>query len=490
MAFYIAVLAHALVPVALILALWPATIPGSGGRRWIRLLPALWIGLAAGGLFALFAALRAGETAVDTGLRSAVFILLALALPILLSRILSGGRADPGSLAKRIAIGGFEQLWIAALAALGAFEVWSLSANHSLTSTDVINTELIVNCAGIATGFALLAFLTPIAARVADLAGVRISAFLLCTAILLLLTLNSAEILLGLLRLDLVQVTPARISYVAQLTHARSWLVHLLLVLLLILAAAAFVRRFHAEKTSDRVERRRQRAQILSQTRWRRALAAAVVILAAITAYQDLYASRPPSLSPALPVTPDEKGDIRFPIAEVKDGGLHRFAFVTSDGHRVRFFLINRYDEAHAAIGVVYDACMICGDKGYVQRGEEIICIACNVRIFRPSIGKPGGCNPIPLHHRVEDDVIVISTQDLEKGARYFSEVVEIEVRDPVTGAALLNTKAPFQFDYGGYSYFFSGKDSYETFRADPERYIGKKESRYFRVQGHKDMEG
>ncbi len=202
--------------------------------------------------------------------------------------------------------------------------------------------------------------------------------------------------------------------------------------------------------------------------------------------YHDLYASLPPSLSPAQPVQPDGQGMVRIPVDAVKDGKLYRYVYVTSDGHRVRFFLINRYDVAHAKIGVVYDACMICGDDGYIQVGNEIICIACNVRIFVPSIGKPGGCNPIPLDHRVDGDTIAIAAADLDKGAKYFSEVVEIEVTDPVTGKRLINLKAPFQYEFKGRMFFFEGRDSYERFRKAPEDFVGNVEGRYFRVQGHR----
>ena len=46
------------------------------------------------------------------------------------------------------------------------------------------------------------------------------------------------------------------------------------------------------------------------------------------------------------------------------------------------------------------------------------------------TIGKAGGCNPIPLDHEIVGDAVVIRAVDLEKGAKFFSEVVEIEVKD------------------------------------------------------------
>ena len=118
---------------------------------------------------------------------------------------------------------------------------------------------------------------------------------------------------------------------------------------------------------------------------------------------------------------------VRIKIDEVKDGNLHRYSFVTDDGHVVRFFLINRARGGQSRIGVVYDACMLCGDTVYIQEKNEIICLACNVRIFIPSIGKAGGCNPIPLQHSIEGGEVVIRAVDLDQGTRYFSEVIAIK---------------------------------------------------------------
>jgi uncharacterized membrane protein/YHS domain-containing protein len=188
--------------------------------------------------------------------------------------------------------------------------------------------------------------------------------------------------------------------------------------------------------------------------------------------YNDLYASLPPRLSPALDMKPDSAGQIRIKVDDVRDGILHRYAYISADGHRVRFFLINRYDPAHAQIGVVYDACKLCGDLGYVQKGNEVICIACNVRMFLPSIGKPGGCNPIPLPHEEANETIIIAAAELERGARYFTETVDIKVVDPVTGVSLLNRTAPFQYDFQGRMFYFENQGSYDAFKENPAKYV------------------
>ena len=482
MAFYVTILAQALVATALVAALWPvATAPRADGGTAF----AGWA-VAAGALIGATAALAAGAapksaTAIAVGVNGTAMAAAALALLaglVALGGALVRGRREGPAPWAGAALALLGLVLTAALAAAGVFAAWRKSADHALTATAVVNTELIVNCAAIVIGLAALVLLAVLTRKTARLAGRPAAIAALAAVLVLVLAAGAERVVLDLLRLDLIKVTAGRVSFVAKLSVIVPWLAFGQCLVALCLAAAAFLRRFRAPAAADRVEARRLKARVLGEGRWRHGLIGTAVFLIAVMAYQDLYASRPPSLSRAAAVVPDADGRIRIPIAQVKDGNLHRFAYVASDGHRIRFFLINRYDEAHAAIGVVFDACMICGDEGYVQRGEEIICIACNVRIFRPSIGKPGGCNPIPLDHAIEDGAIVIADATLEKGVRYFSEMVEIEVSDPVSGHKLMNSRAPHQYEYGGRTYFFESQSTYERFRAAPETYIKGHRSR------------
>ncbi|MFD2249113.1 putative membrane protein/YHS domain-containing protein [Pseudochelatococcus lubricantis] len=470
MAYYITIVAQTLTVAALAAALWPFVAGAREAGRAGTLL-ALLAG-AAGGFIAVAAAvgLPRSATAIATLVHAAALVVVLSGL-LLLPFAARIGRASAGWPALwRLAAG---CVLIATVSTQGVFDAWRLSANHTLTATDVINTELIVNCAAIVIALAALTALGLLLARVARLAGHTASTLALAAALLLLTVAGAEKTLLGMLRIDLVPVTAGRVSLVARLSIITPWLAYGHLVIALGLAATALARRLRIpEDVAGRIERRRLRARGLGERRWRNGLAATAAFLLAVMLYQDLYASRPPRLSEAVEMVPDERGTIRIPVENVKDGNLHRFAYIASDGHRVRFFLVNRYDEAHASIGVVLDACLICGEGGYVQRGEEIFCIACNVRMYRPSIGKPGGCNPIPLDHTLADGVIVIAAGALEKGTRYFSEVVEITVADPVSGAAVKNTNAPYQYEHNGRTWFFENRDTYDRFRATPDAFV------------------
>lgn len=124
-----------------------------------------------------------------------------------------------------------------------------------------------------------------------------------------------------------------------------------------------------------------------------------------------------PSRSPATPLRFDAAGEVRIPLAELADGRLHRYA-VEVDGRQVRFIAL-RTGEGDR-IGTAFDACLICGAKGYSQNGTAIICLHCASAIYPPSIGREGGCNPIPLAAHTDGSDLVLERADLAAGAKIF----------------------------------------------------------------------
>jgi high-affinity iron transporter len=116
-----------------------------------------------------------------------------------------------------------------------------------------------------------------------------------------------------------------------------------------------------------------------------------------------IYAKSSTELSTATPVTVTD-GSAKIPVASVSDGQLHRFS-LESDGTSVRIIVIQRLDKSLVA---AYDACEICGAKGFYQKGGTVICKLCASAIVNSSIGERGGCNPIPLPSQVQGDQLVI----------------------------------------------------------------------------------
>jgi FTR1 family protein len=141
---------------------------------------------------------------------------------------------------------------------------------------------------------------------------------------------------------------------------------------------------------------------------------ASFVFILLITA-EFIYAKTATALSPAAPVTA-LNGQIRIRAASVSDGTLHRFSYRAGDT-TMRLIVIRRPDQTLVA---ALDACLICGDQGYFQKGPHVMCKNCDSAISIPSIGLEGGCNPIAVRSRVEGAELVIEAADLEAGSKHF----------------------------------------------------------------------
>ena len=472
---------HAFIPVSLLAGLLLALGRPVHGRNLLRpLLVSLAAGLLAGAVIYPVALRQETVTAARAFLDGGAICAALFNGGILL---LASRRA--GNLS-RLGLGGI-LLFTLSLAAVGSFSFSGRLYEQTLSATTVLNTELILNLGGILTGALLVAFLLPLTAHLGAKSGRKMVSGLLLFASLLLVVHWSAELLLALMRLELVELTSSRLSFVAKTGKYAHAIPYLLTLLLTLLAGISFLRRpATAPPAAGPAERRKARSLVIAEMRWFRSALATGAVLFAVLLYHDFYASRPPMITPPQYLIPDAAGLIRIKLTEALDGKLHRYAYITDDGHVVRFFLINRA-RGEARIGVVYDACMLCGDMGYLQEKNEVICLACNVRIFVPSIGKAGGCNPIPLSHTVDGEEVVVSVEELDKGAHYFSQVVSRKVQDPVTGRELESGKAPYRQEYKGRTYFFESEESGEKFRQDPERYVGEQETRYYRVEGFRE---
>ena len=116
-------------------------------------------------------------------------------------------------------------------------------------------------------------------------------------------------------------------------------------------------------------------------------------------------------LTPAEPVTLNADGLIVIPLEQVNDGNLHRYGYKTTDGTLVRFIVIKKSENAY---GVGFDACDICGASGYYQRGNQVVCILCDVVMNIATIGFSGGCNPVPLKYEILDGNMIIRPTHLE----------------------------------------------------------------------------
>lgn len=158
--------------------------------------------------------------------------------------------------------------------------------------------------------------------------------------------------------------------------------------------------------------RRKYLWSLRRQRRFGAAFVSAAGAIAAVCLYYPLYANRPPRLSAAEGVEA-QAGRLIIPIQKLASGELHRYAFAGEDGHVIRFIALqDQSGQVHAA----YDACVFCGSKGYIKKGADLVCLACGAAIYVPTVGREGGCNPIPLAHAIDGGNLVVTVRDLLEG--------------------------------------------------------------------------
>lgn len=174
-----------------------------------------------------------------------------------------------------------------------------------------------------------------------------------------------------------------------------------------------------AVASADTAAARLARAQARRQARARVVGAVLGVVILAALGFGFIYGQPPVTLSPAEPVPVGADGAVHIPLSTFQGGKLQRFQ-VTLQGVAVRFIAVP-LDEKGTEIATAFDACDICGAKGYYQDGTSITCLHCGSAIYPPSIGHSGGCNPAPLPARKVGGDLVIAASDLATGAPRFA---------------------------------------------------------------------
>ena len=149
--------------------------------------------------------------------------------------------------------------------------------------------------------------------------------------------------------------------------------------------------------------RRRERAR-------RRGTGVVGLVVVGFLATAFVQRSRLPGKAPAAPA-PLVGGVAALDTAGLGDGRMHFFE-TTVDTTRVRYFALR----AGGALHVCYDACTICGAKGYFQDGRNLVCRNCLSPIEPTSLGHSGGCNPIPLPFAADGGRLVVRESDLRAG--------------------------------------------------------------------------
>ena len=135
-----------------------------------------------------------------------------------------------------------------------------------------------------------------------------------------------------------------------------------------------------------------------------------------------LIATRRPTDAAVAPATKIRlEGELaHVPLDNVKTYTARFFECSLQDKTTIRFFLMGLPD---GKVWLALDACEECFENraGYRQEEDKMICNECG-KSFRPedAADSTDRCNPIRLHHEVQQGQIVIAAAELEKMKRYF----------------------------------------------------------------------
>ena len=112
----------------------------------------------------------------------------------------------------------------------------------------------------------------------------------------------------------------------------------------------------------------------------------------------------PVAASPAGEIFIPKKGEI-----DLADGKLHKYLFKQGE-REARFFVLMG---SSGQLTVDLDACAICKPDGYGQAEGSVICYYCKTLIPLDTVGKPGGCNPVPVQFTERADGVALDAVTL-----------------------------------------------------------------------------
>lgn len=102
---------------------------------------------------------------------------------------------------------------------------------------------------------------------------------------------------------------------------------------------------------------------------------------------------------------------LHSPLEDLLDGNLHKYR-LTINGETVPLLIMKKPD---GTLAFCLDACEVCPPDGYGRRSDHVVCLNCNTPIPFDAVGKPGGCNPIPVTAIVTDREIKAEVTEILK---------------------------------------------------------------------------
>jgi hypothetical protein len=159
--------------------------------------------------------------------------------------------------------------------------------------------------------------------------------------------------------------------------------------------------------------RRKFRAAVRAERRRKAAPVAAFMLVVAALWFSGLGERASALHVPAPKPVVEDKGMVVIPLSDptmdLMDGRLHKFSLL-KDGETIGLLVIKKPD---GRLSVCLDACEICPPEGYGLSEDNVVCIYCLTPIPVHTLGRSGGCNPIPLKARVTERDIRIDAGEI-----------------------------------------------------------------------------
>lgn len=302
-------------------------------------------------------------------------------------------------------------------------EVVMFPSSILLMSSNLLNTEVVLKIAGAILGLMVTAIFVFIFLRI-ERRITRKEYVLFSFAVLLIVIFR--QVITGLQVLFATGVLPLTIwavTIIAPLINSYYPLFFYTLVGLTLVLWSLVGRRLNkaypdTSAAPNAAQKRKLLAGFYTEKRWLRVLGFCLFTVVLILGGNIAFANKSAKIEPPTPVAA-QGSSILIPLEQVNDGKLHRYAYLTPQGVETRFIVIKKGENL---FGTGLDACDICGNAGYYQRGKELICKNCDVVINIPTVGFPGGCNPIPIKNKTDGKNLEISVADLEAKQEVFRE--------------------------------------------------------------------
>jgi hypothetical protein len=162
-------------------------------------------------------------------------------------------------------------------------------------------------------------------------------------------------------------------------------------------------------------ERRKYRAEVMLQRLQRGLPVAAFVLVVTVSWFAGMGEQSATLFLPEPKPVVEDKGQVIIPLTDptmdLMDGNLHKFSLLR-DGNTITLLVIRKPD---GKLAVCLDACEICPPEGYGLSGENVVCVYCRTPIPVDTLGRAGGCNPIPLVVEITERDIRIPVGEIEK---------------------------------------------------------------------------